>query len=131
MEKATPKSDLPKLVKLENAFKLAELWVSNMTESMEDDSTDAELEGRPSRLGLGAKGTRQPKLGPSNDPVERKLQAKLDVGKRTAEQSKSSVRDGHNDDDDSDDDLDSRTKAFSKKRAIPPTPHLQTKKKRK
>uniref|UniRef100_A0A2P2JX13 Uncharacterized protein n=1 Tax=Rhizophora mucronata TaxID=61149 RepID=A0A2P2JX13_RHIMU len=87
------------------------------------------------RLGLGAKVVRQSKVGPLNDPVERKLHAKLESQKRKAakknEESISLARDGNDDsDDNSDNELESRTSAFAKKRG-PPTPFLQVKKKKK
>ncbi|GKU88127.1 hypothetical protein SLEP1_g2428 [Rubroshorea leprosula] len=67
------------IVKLDKALKLAEQWVNNMSGSVEDELVEVEPEGRPLKLGLGAKVSRQSKVGPSNDPVERKLYAKLDV----------------------------------------------------
>ncbi|KAK9273838.1 hypothetical protein L1049_018650 [Liquidambar formosana] len=123
----------PKLVILDKALKLAEQWVDNMSGSLEDESTEVDLEGRPSRLGLGAKVLRQCKVGPSNDPVERKLHAKLNAGKRKAAQSTEetipSARDGCGDDDEEDEDSESRTKVFSKKRVISLTSSLKAKKK--
>uniref|UniRef100_A0A5B7BQJ1 Uncharacterized protein n=1 Tax=Davidia involucrata TaxID=16924 RepID=A0A5B7BQJ1_DAVIN len=129
------KTSLPKLVKLDKAFKLAQQWVNNMSKFNEDESTEVELEGRPPRLGLGATVPRQSKVGSSNDPVERKLHAKLDIGKRKAakstEESTPSARDVCDDKDDSEEDLDSRTNAFAKKRVVPLTSSLQAKKKKK
>ncbi|KAF8365124.1 hypothetical protein HHK36_032867 [Tetracentron sinense] len=87
MSTEEPKACPPKLVKLEKALKLAELWVNNMSGSMTEESTEVEFEGRPSRLGLGAKVMRQSKLAASTDPVERKLRAKLDAEKRRAAKS--------------------------------------------
>lgn len=85
------------------------------------------------RLGLGAKVSRQSKIGPSNDPIERKLHAKLDAGKRKSaksiKESTLSARSGSDNSDDSDEDLESRTKSFSKKRVVPPTSSLQRNKK--
>ena len=77
---------------------------------------------------MGAKVSCQAKFGPSNDPLEKKLRAKLNTGKRKAaiiaKEYTPSARDGGDnedvDDDDDDDDLDSRTSAFDKKRARAP-----------
>lgn len=72
------------------------------------------------RLGLGAKVSRQFKVGPSNDPLERKLHAKLNLGKRKAAKTakgSTPARDGSENDCDSEEDSDSRTRAFDKKRA--------------
>ncbi|XVF29087.1 hypothetical protein REPUB_Repub15cG0089800 [Reevesia pubescens] len=68
-------------------------------------------------LGLGAKVRRQSKVGPSNNPVERKLYANLNSGKRKAfknrECTNPSRRDRVDEDDDDDEDeyLDSRSSA--------------------
>lgn len=73
---------------------------------------------------MGAKVSRQAKFGPSNDPLEKKLRAKLNTGKRKAaiiaKEYTPSARDGGDNEDDDDDDLDSRTSAFDKKRARAP-----------
>lgn len=128
----------PQIFKLDKALKLAEQWVDNMTKAAEDERTGVEPEARPSRLGLGAKVSRQSKIGPSNDPVERKLQVRLNAGKRNAaknaEESTPSTRDGHGDndeDEDEDEDSESRTSTFAKKRPAPPTSSLQALKKQK
>lgn len=80
------------------------------------------------RLGLGAKVVRQSKVGPSDDPVERKLYAKLDARKRKAaqseEESRSSQRHGVEDDEDDDVDEDSRSSSFMKKAAPRPFPSM-------
>lgn len=138
MEESAKKPSRPQLVKLDKALKLAENWVNNMTKSTEEESGEVELEGRPLRLGLGATVPRQSRVGPLNDPVDRRLHAKLEAGKRKAsqrmeEESSPSVRGGHNvkDDEDDDDDLDSRTNLFAKKRVMPLTSSLQAKKKQK
>uniref|UniRef100_A0A2P2JX31 Uncharacterized protein n=1 Tax=Rhizophora mucronata TaxID=61149 RepID=A0A2P2JX31_RHIMU len=129
------KTGLPQIVRIDKALKLAEHWVNNMSKSIEDEAAQMEAVGRPERLGLGAKVVRQSKVGPLNDPVERKLHAKLESQKRKAakknEESISLARDGNDDsDDNSDNELESRTSAFAKKRG-PPTPFLQVKKKKK
>ncbi|KAH7511319.1 hypothetical protein JRO89_XSUnG0210000 [Xanthoceras sorbifolium] len=102
----------------------AEQWVDKMTKAAEDEPTEVESEGRPSRLGLGAKVSRHSKPGPLHDPVARKLQARLNAGKRNAaksiEESTPSAKDGHDDEEDEDDDLESRSSAFAKKRGAPP-----------
>ncbi|XP_058222128.1 uncharacterized protein LOC131332085 isoform X2 [Rhododendron vialii] len=140
-EESAKKPSRPQLVKLDKALKLAENWVNSMTKSTEEESGEVELEGRPLRLGLGATVPRQSRVGvvgPLNDPVDRRLHAKLEAGKRKAsqrmeEESSPSVRGGHNvkDDEDYDDDLDSRTNLFAKKRVMPLTSSLQEKKKQK
>jgi len=75
------------------------------------------------RLGLGAKVSRQSKFVPSDDPVEKKLYAKLTAEKRKAaniaKESATIARDGLDDDEDSED-LDSRTNAFAKRKATAP-----------
>ncbi|KAI3443269.1 uncharacterized protein J3R85_000196 [Psidium guajava] len=104
-----------------------------MTKVAEEEHTEAESEGRPSRLGLGAKFSRQVRPGPSNDPVERKLYANLQSAKRKAakdaEESGLAARDpgGHSD---TDDELESRASAFAKKRVFTQPISLTTKKKR-
>lgn len=137
MEESAKKPTRPQLVKLDKALKLAENWVNNMTKSTKGESVEVELEGRPLRLGLGATVPRQSRVGPLNDPVDRKLHAKLEAGKRKAsqrmEESSPSTR-GHNgngDEDDDDENLDSRTNLFAKKRVTPLTSSSQAKKKQK
>ncbi|XP_057980681.1 uncharacterized protein LOC131166290 [Malania oleifera] len=131
-----PETCPPKLIVLNGALKLAEQWVDNMSGTLDEGSHEVELEGRPSRLGLGATATRQYNLGPLNDPVERKLRAKLNAGKRKAAESteiskpfSSSGNGCGADDDDDDEDLESRTCAFSRKRVVSQVPSLQGKKK--
>ncbi|KAK4839740.1 hypothetical protein QYF36_024546 [Acer negundo] len=103
-----------------------------MTKTVEDEPTEVESGGRPSRLGRGAKVGRHSRVGPSNDPVERKLQGKLNAGKRNAAKSIKESTPPANDDDneDEDDDLESRSSAFAKKRG-PPVSSLQSTKKQK
>ncbi|CAA2935045.1 Hypothetical predicted protein [Olea europaea subsp. europaea] len=113
----------------------AELWVNNMSKSSVDGkSTAIELEGRPARLGIGATVPRGTRVANSSDPVERKLLAKLDAEKRKdvrrAEEFAPSLKD-RNVDEDSEDELESKTKAFSKKRPLNTTSSLQQKKKHK
>jgi len=75
------------------------------------------------RLGLGAKVSRQTKFVPSDDPVEKKLYAKLTAEKRKAaniaKESATTARDDLDDDENSED-LDSRTNAFAKRKATAP-----------
>ncbi|CAA2988112.1 uncharacterized protein LOC111409996 [Olea europaea var. sylvestris] len=134
-EEASKKNSQPQLVKLGKAFKLAEQWVNNMSKSSVDGkSTAIELEGRPARLGIGATVPRGPRVANSSDPVERKLLAKLDAEKRKAvkraEEFAPSSKD-RNVDEDSEDELESKTKAFAKKRQLNMTSPLQQKKKHK
>ncbi|KAK7394763.1 hypothetical protein VNO78_15301 [Psophocarpus tetragonolobus] len=117
------KAGAPQIVKLDKALKLAELWVNNMSKGADEDRIDADLEGRTSRLGLGAKVSRQSKVVPSDDPVERKLCAKLNAEKRKAaniaKESTAIASDALDDDEDSEN-LDSRTNAFTKRKATAP-----------
>ena len=84
---------------------------------------------------MGAKVSRQSKVGPLSDPLERKLYAKLDSRtKRTHESNLAAKAKDTScvDIDDSEEDLESRTQVFDKKRtANPLMPCLQTKKKKK
>ncbi|KAK9059478.1 hypothetical protein SSX86_020180 [Deinandra increscens subsp. villosa] len=121
-EDSSKKSAPPELVKLNSAFKLAEKWVSNMTRTPDNESKRVVLEARPPGLGIGAVVPRQPKVGLSSDPVERKIRAQLDAGKRkyskVEEESRPTPKDdGDSDEDDDDDEPESRTKAFVKKKA--------------
>ncbi|KAF5731735.1 hypothetical protein HS088_TW18G00420 [Tripterygium wilfordii] len=153
------RTGLPQIVKLDVASKLAEKWVNDMTRIEEVAPAEVESEGRPPRfvvfftlftisvlchfklflcfrrLGLGAKVARKTKYTPSDDPVEKKLHAKLEAEKRKAarsiEESNPSIRNLCDADDESDEDLESRTNAFAKKRSAPPTASVQTKKKQK
>lgn len=86
------------------------------------------------RLGLGAAVPRQSQTVLSNDPVERKLFAKLDAEKRRklkiSEAPTISAKDGKVDEESDEEESESKTKAFTKKRpsAFPLT--LQAKKKK-
>ncbi|BFG30542.1 hypothetical protein CerSpe_168160 [Prunus speciosa] len=130
--KTSQKKDRPQIVKLNKALELAKKWVNDMTEPAEDEYF--EIQSRPARLGLGAKVPRASKFVPSDDPLERKLHYKLDAGRRAAAKiaEESTAASAASDDDDDDEDLDSRTKAFEKKRpAAPVTPSLGGKKRKK
>ncbi|RWR72204.1 U3 small nucleolar RNA-associated protein 25-like protein [Cinnamomum micranthum f. kanehirae] len=122
----------PQVVKLDKALKLAEAWVNNMSASAADEMVERKFEGRPPRLGLGAKLTPRSKVASSADPVEKKLRAKLDAGKKRAardlEELNASDRNGEHSDDD-EDGLESRANAFVKKRPMVPATTLQVKKK--
>ncbi|KAL9235144.1 hypothetical protein vseg_009932 [Gypsophila vaccaria] len=119
-EKSLPAA--PKLKTLNLGLKLAEQWVKNMPGEAGEEPGPLEMEGRPAGLGLGAKVLPRSHLGPSNDPVERKLMRHLGVGrkKRDAdEESKVPAKSGVASDDDDDENLESRTNAFAKKRGGP------------
>ncbi|XP_071701084.1 uncharacterized protein [Rutidosis leptorrhynchoides] len=117
-EDSTKKKSHPELVKLNSAFKLAEKWVSNMTRTTDNGSTRVVLEARPPGLGIGAAVPRQPKVALSNDPVERKLRAQLDAGKRKFSKLEEESRPTPVDEiSDEDEETESRTKAFVKKKA--------------
>lgn len=79
------------------------------------------------RLGIGAAIPRENKVTRSNDPVERKIQAKLDSGKRRAVQNAEELaKDSISEEDSDEEELESRTQAFTKKRppmtsSLPPT----------
>ncbi|ESW11867.1 hypothetical protein PHAVU_008G065500 [Phaseolus vulgaris] len=119
------KSGVPQIFKLDKALKLAELWVNNMSKDADDHRTDADLERRPSGLGLGARVQRQSKFVPSDDPVEKNLYAKLSGEKRKAaniaKESATTARDNLDDDEESEE-LDSRTNAFAKRKPKLPLP---------
>ncbi|KAL9315011.1 hypothetical protein ACSQ67_016012 [Phaseolus vulgaris] len=119
------KTGAPQIFKLDKALKLAELWVNNMSKDADDHRTNADLEGRPSGLGLGARVSRQSKFVPSDDPVEKKLYAKLSAEKRKAaniaKESATIARDDLDDDEESEE-LDSRTNAFAKRKPKLPLP---------
>ncbi|CAM8976100.1 unnamed protein product [Rhodiola kirilowii] len=113
---------MKKLVVSNKALKLAEKWVDGMSKSTDYETADLELEARPSRLGLGAKVPRHIEIGPLNDPVDRKLNSKLNATKRKASQiaaeyTRSSV---DNNSDSDEDEPSGRSQAFSKKKATLP-----------
>ncbi|CAD5168732.1 unnamed protein product [Musa acuminata subsp. malaccensis] len=122
----------PKVVKLDKALKLAEAWVNNMSRPAIYEQSEVEFEGRPSRLGLGAKITPKMKAAVSSDPVEQKLLGKLNSKKKLSEnvEKASPVKENSPSDDD-ENEPESRTSAFVKKRPMPPATSLQSSKKRK
>lgn len=120
------KKRAPQILKKDTALRLAEKWVANMTTPAEDDPFEAQQEARPHRLGLGAKVSKQMKRRPSDDPLDQKLQAKFDAGRRKharaeAEAAGSSKNAGDDSEDD-DDESESKSKAFGKKRPNASTP---------
>ncbi|KAM7274628.1 hypothetical protein ACFE04_016494 [Oxalis oulophora] len=131
-----PKQNAPRFVMVNTAFKLAESWVHNMTKVADNEPTQVEPVSIQNRLGLGTKVARHSKFVPSNDPIEKKLHAKLNAAKRRAvenskEESRVLAKDVSSSDEDEDDKLESRTNAFSKKRAAHMSPVFQAKKKHK
>ncbi|KAF6176110.1 hypothetical protein GIB67_000204 [Kingdonia uniflora] len=141
MTTKTPSKEkiVPKLVILDKGLKLAESWVNDMSASTIDEAAEEDFEGRPFRLGLGAKAVLESKLGASADPIERRLRAKLNALKKRDAQiiedsAKPSDKDNDKadgDEDDDGDDPDSRSKAFTKKRPTFLTPSMQANKKQK
>ncbi|MED6168090.1 hypothetical protein PIB30_008745 [Stylosanthes scabra] len=121
----TPKkTSTSQIVKLDKALKLAEVWVNSMSKGADDDEQlDTVVEGRPERLGLGAKVLRKSKVGPSDDPVDRKLYAKMQAEKRkTAKIAQESAASNALDDEEYDEELESRASAFTKRKvSIPST----------
>ncbi|CAF1844072.1 unnamed protein product [Brassica oleracea var. botrytis] len=114
------KKRTPQILKTDTshtALKLAEKWVANMTTPAEDEP---EQEVRTHGLGLGAKVSRQMKRRPSDDPLDQKLQAKFDAGRRkharTDAQSASASKNAGDDTEDDDDESESKSQAFGKKR---------------
>ncbi|XP_042403515.1 uncharacterized protein LOC121992938 [Zingiber officinale] len=121
---------IPKVVKLDKALKLAETWVNSMTTSASDEPSEVESEGRPSRLGLGAKLTPKAKVAVSVDQAARRLLGKLNSKKKlTSEnvENNTPVKENVLSDED---EPESRTRAFVKKRSIPSPATLQSTKKR-
>ncbi|XP_073045590.1 uncharacterized protein [Primulina eburnea] len=133
VEEESKKKSEPKLVKLDRSFKLAEQWVNNMSASSANDKFSAvELEGRPARLGIGATVPRESKLMLSNDPVERKLLAKLNANKRKVIErvdSGPSIRNRDVDEESEEDESESKTKIFGKKRPVSLTSTVMAKRK--
>ncbi|KAL5231845.1 hypothetical protein ABZP36_030621 [Zizania latifolia] len=121
-EKKPPpaKAPLPKVVTLNKALKLAHTWVDKMSASDPDEHKDKDFEGRPSRLGLGAKVAPNVKRAAPTDPVERRLHGKVNAQKRKAvEEEKRAAQEANEDSDDDSGETESRTSAFIKKRATP------------
>ncbi|CAI0439400.1 unnamed protein product [Linum tenue] len=127
---APPKTRSPQIVTLNHAFKLAEQWVSRMSRSSDDEPVEAEQQGRPLKLGLGARAVPRSNLLSTNDPAARRLHNKLEAAKKRS--AKVASETGGDESDDSDGELESRTGAFAKKRGLPPAlpSQLNTKKKK-
>ncbi|EEF33596.1 conserved hypothetical protein [Ricinus communis] len=103
----------PHIIRLDKAFKLAEQWVNIMSKDVKDEPS---FWSRVKYL---------------IEPVERKLRAKLEAGKRKAAKSIEECS-ANNDVDhaDSDEELESRTNGFTKKiKGTPPSSSLQVKEK--
>ncbi|KAL3517167.1 hypothetical protein ACH5RR_024069 [Cinchona calisaya] len=134
-DEASKKSSAPQLVKFNRASKLAEQWVNNMSKLDADDkSVEVKVKGRLPRLGVGAAVPGESKVVLSNDPVERRLRAKLEADKRkvvkNAEKPAGPALDGSSHQDSDEEELESKAKAFVKKRPVDWNPTLlQTKKK--
>lgn len=135
LEEPSKKTSRPQLVVLNRAFKLAEQWVNTMGHSPDNAKpNEVVLESRPPRLGIGAAVPRQSQTVLSNDPVERRLRAKLDAEKRRklkiSEASTITTKDGKVDEDSDEEESESKTKAFTKKRPAASPSTLQAKKKK-
>ncbi|XP_074311412.1 uncharacterized protein LOC141647206 [Silene latifolia] len=121
--KKQPPPPVLKLKTLNKGLKLAEQWVKNMPGQAGEEPGQLDMEGRPAGLGLGAKVLPRSHLGPSNDPLERKIMRHLGVvGKKKPvadEETKQPAKGLDSDDDDDDENLESRTNAFAKKRSGP------------
>ncbi|KAJ1269654.1 hypothetical protein BS78_07G228400 [Paspalum vaginatum] len=121
-EKKKAPAPLPKVVTLNKALKLAQTWVDKMSASEPDEPKDKDFEGRPSRLGLGAKVAPGAKRAAPTEPAERRLLAKVNAQKRRAlEDGNKSAKEANEASDGDSDEPESRTSAFSKKRTpLPP-----------
>ncbi|XP_078148018.1 uncharacterized protein LOC144543583 [Carex rostrata] len=117
------KKVVPKVVKLDKAFKLAEIWVKNMSGGTAvEKMTDMETEARPSRLGLGARITRNAQRTHSTDPVEKKLLGKVNAKRKQNSENEDKMNSTERNETEIEDDTDeseSRTNAVSKKRPLP------------
>ncbi|PWZ52257.1 hypothetical protein Zm00014a_010056 [Zea mays] len=112
------KAPLPKVVTLNKALKLAQTWVDKMSASESDEPNDKDFEGRPPKLGLGAKAAPGVKRVAPTDPVERRLLGKVNAQKRKALEDDNRNAQVANEASD-DDEPESRTSAFNKKRPVP------------
>ncbi|KAJ1694423.1 hypothetical protein LUZ63_011121 [Rhynchospora breviuscula] len=114
---SSTKKVVPKIVKVDKAFELAKIWVKNMSGGISEEKvTDVEIEGRPSRLGLGARVAPKAKTTPSTDPVERKLLSKVNAKRkqRLENEEKNEIQS-----EDDTDEPESRISAVAKKRPMP------------
>ncbi|CAN6476003.1 unnamed protein product [Victoria cruziana] len=112
MEKPSP---IPqKIVILDTASKIAQGWLRGMSGGAdEEEPCEEEIKGRPSRLGLGAKFLPHSKLAASRNPVERKLQRKLESERKRIEEPEESNAVAESEEDE----LDSRANVFAKRRS--------------
>ncbi|TVU04526.1 hypothetical protein EJB05_47637 [Eragrostis curvula] len=114
------KAPLPKVVTLNKALKLAQTWVDKMSPTDPDEPNDKDFEGRPSRLGLGAKVATGVKRAAPTDPVERRLLGKVNAQKRRSmEEENKTAKEANEASDDDSGEPESRTSAFNKKRTLP------------
>ncbi|GJN04275.1 hypothetical protein PR202_ga21809 [Eleusine coracana subsp. coracana] len=126
------KGPLPKVVTLNKALKLAQTWVDKMSASDPDEPSDKDFEGRPSRLGLGAKAAPSVKRAAPTDPVERRLLGKVNAQKRRSmEEENKTAKEANEASDDDSGEPESRTSAFNKKRALPSVTSMPSGKKAK
>ncbi|KAL6858749.1 hypothetical protein ACP4OV_017751 [Aristida adscensionis] len=118
-EKEKKKAPLPKVVTLNRALKLAQTWVDKMSASEPDEPKDKDFEGRPSRLGLGAKVAPSLKRAAPTDPVERRLLGKVNAQKRKSMEDEKTAKEVNEASDDDSGEPESRTSAFNKKKTLP------------
>uniref|UniRef100_A0A6N2MSM2 Uncharacterized protein n=1 Tax=Salix viminalis TaxID=40686 RepID=A0A6N2MSM2_SALVM len=106
----------------------SELLTFSLVDAVEDDPSEVEPEGRPSRLGLGAREVphlskaRQSQMTLSRGGYLPRWNLERDSIQRARDD---------NEDDDSSEKIESITRAFAKKRPAPLVPTLQLKKKQK
>ncbi|KAJ4778238.1 hypothetical protein LUZ62_062495 [Rhynchospora pubera] len=113
---SSTKKVVPKIVKVDKAFELAKIWVKNMSGGISEEKvTDVEIEGRPPRLGLGARVAPKAKTT-LTDPVERKLLSKVNAKRK---QSLENEEKNEIQSEDDTDEPESRTSAVAKKRLMP------------
>ncbi|KAL3649554.1 hypothetical protein CASFOL_005957 [Castilleja foliolosa] len=106
----------PQLVKMNKAFKLAVQWVDNMSKSSVK-FVSVELEGRPSRLGIGATVPKESRVTHSDNPIEKKLLSKLNANKKKAMRDADlAAKDGNDDEESEEEESESKTRSFGKKR---------------
>ncbi|KAF3335695.1 hypothetical protein FCM35_KLT20202 [Carex littledalei] len=120
---SSTKKVVPKVVKLDKAFKLAEIWVKNMSGGTAVEKiTDIETEARPLRLGLGARITPNAQRTPSTYRVERQLLGKVNATRKKSSENEDKMNSTERNEFENEDDTDepeSRTNAVSKKRPRP------------
>ncbi|KAL3622124.1 hypothetical protein CASFOL_033535 [Castilleja foliolosa] len=100
---------------------MAEQWVNNMSKpSVNEKFKSVELEGRPSRLGIGATVPKESRVTRSDNPVERKLLGKLNANKKKAmmRDADLAAKDGNDDEESEEEESESKTRSFGKKRPL-------------